>query len=234
MEDMKLILYEKMDKEKGKEYAYRVLKDNIMCLELKPGDSINENDLVEKLNISRTPIREVLIKLKGEHLVEVKPKAGTYVSKIDWDVIEQALFVRYTLENEVLKEACTIDFPEHILKQMEELISEQRAVCNDKTKALEFHNLDKEFHRLLFYGVRKSSVWDCITTISTHYNRMRILADMREDKSPIVDQHEGYINIIRNKRVDVVTAMMDSHIKAPVNSWKKYFDDEIVSGYIQH
>ncbi|MDU2197774.1 MAG: GntR family transcriptional regulator, partial [Peptostreptococcaceae bacterium] len=52
-------LYEKKYKETGKDYAYRVLKDNIMSIQLKPGDLLSESDLSQKLNISRTPIREV-------------------------------------------------------------------------------------------------------------------------------------------------------------------------------
>ena len=60
-----MIFYEKKHKETGKEYAYRVLKENIMSLELKPGELLSESDLSEKLSISRTPIREVIMKLKG-------------------------------------------------------------------------------------------------------------------------------------------------------------------------
>ena len=51
-----------------------------MSLELKPGELLSEVELSEKLNISRTPIREVLMRLKNEHLIEVKPQSGTYVS----------------------------------------------------------------------------------------------------------------------------------------------------------
>ena len=97
-----MIFYEKKHKEHGKEYAYRVLKDNIMSLELKPGELLSESDLSEKLNISRTPIREVIMRLKGEHLIEVKPQAGTYVSLIDKEIIEEAIFMRSLLEKEVL------------------------------------------------------------------------------------------------------------------------------------
>ena len=101
-----MILYEKLEKETCKEYVYRVLKDNIMSLELSPGEILSESDLSKKLNVSRTPIREVLIKLKAEKLIEVKPQAGTYVSQIDWNLIEEAIFIRYNLEKEALKEAC--------------------------------------------------------------------------------------------------------------------------------
>ena len=86
-------LYEKKYKETGKDYAYRVLKDNIMSIQLKPGDLLSESDLSQKLNISRTPIREVLMRLKSEHLIEVKPQSGTYISLIDWNLIEEAVFM---------------------------------------------------------------------------------------------------------------------------------------------
>ena len=100
-----MILYEKKEKENGKDYAYRVLKDNIMTLNLKPGELLSEADLSEKLGISRTPIREVLMRLKNEHLIEVKPQTGTYISLIDANLIEEAMFMRYTLEKEV--EVCS-------------------------------------------------------------------------------------------------------------------------------
>ncbi len=45
------------------------------------------------------------MRLKNEHLIEVKPQAGTYVSLIDRDLINEAIFMRSVLEKEVLKEA---------------------------------------------------------------------------------------------------------------------------------
>ncbi|MFQ6848861.1 MAG: GntR family transcriptional regulator, partial [Clostridium perfringens] len=123
-----MILYEKLEKETCKEYVYRVLKDNIMSLELSPGEILSESDLSKKLNVSRTPIREVLIKLKAEKLIEVKPQAGTYVSQIDWNLIEEAIFIRYNLEKEALKEACE-NFSEDTLIEMEKCLFAQMLVA---------------------------------------------------------------------------------------------------------
>ena len=89
--------------ENNKDYSYRVIKEAIMSLELKPGQAISEIELADMLNISRTPIREVMAKLKEEYLVEVLPQVGTYVSKIKSQLIEEAAFMRFTLEKEVLK-----------------------------------------------------------------------------------------------------------------------------------
>lgn len=228
-----MILYDKKDSETGKEYAYRVLKNNIMCLELKPGDSVNESDLAEQLNVSRTPIREVLIKLKGEHLIEVKPQAGTYVSRIDWRTIEEAVFVRSTLEREALKEACKRDFSEDILIEMEKCLFAQKLISGKEEKALEFQNLDKEFHKLLFVGLGMINVWECINTISSNYSRMRFLAELHRDKKMIVEQHGYYLEIIKDKAIDRIDEVIDRHIKDPVEMWRIKLDEESVANYIK-
>ncbi|MGG5460169.1 GntR family transcriptional regulator [Clostridium sp. B9] len=220
-----MILYEKLDKETGKDYVYRVLKDNIMCLELKPGELLSESDLSKKLNVSRTPIREVLIKLKAEKLIEVKPQAGTYVSPIDWNLIEEAVFIRYNLEKEALREACE-NFSEDILMEMEKCLFAQKLVAQKGNNLLEFHNLDKEFHKLLFVGINKSNVWESICNISTHYNRMRLLAEMKLNKEFLVDQHITYLDIIKNKDIDIIDEVVSQHIKAPVEQWKRLIKEE--------
>ena len=92
--------------ENNKEFSYRVIKEGIMSLELCPGQEISEIELAEALQISRTPIREVMTKLREENLVNVIPQVGTYVSKIKLKLIEEAAFMRFTLEKEVLKLSC--------------------------------------------------------------------------------------------------------------------------------
>lgn len=227
-----MILYDKLDKENGKDYVYRVLKDNIMCLELKPGELLSESDLAKKLNVSRTPIREVLIKLKAEKLIEVKPQAGTYVSLIDWNLIEEAIFIRYNLEKEALKEACE-NFSDDILMEMEKCLFVQKLIAQKGDNLLEFHNLDKEYHRLLFVGINKSNVWESICNISTHYNRMRLLAEMKLNKEFLVDQHITYLDIIKNKDSNIIDEVVSHHIKEPVGQWKKLIKEESeISKYI--
>lgn len=212
-------LYEKRYKETRKEYAYRVLKDNIMSIQLKPGDLISESDLSEKLNISRTPIREVLMKLKSEHLIEVKPQSGTYISLIDRNLIEEAVFMRYTLEKEVLKEACEY-FPEDILMEIEKNIFAQSLIADKVGNEIEFHELDQNFHKLLFLGVNNIHVWECINNIATHYNRMRLLSELTTGKEKILKHHKQYLEIIKNKDIDKIEELINQHIKSPMKEWE--------------
>ncbi|TAN65199.1 GntR family transcriptional regulator, partial [Paraclostridium sordellii 8483] len=204
--------------------AYRVLKDNIMSLNLKPGELLSESNLSEKLKISRTPIREILMKLKNEHLIEVKPQAGTYVSLIDMDLISEAIFMRSVLEKEVLIEACN-KFPEELFIELEKNLFAQKLVVDKPGKEIEFHDLDKNFHKLIFLGCNKANIWDAIMNIGTHYNRMRLLAEMKSNKMQIIKQHEEMLDIIKNKEFDKIDTYINKHIVEPASKWETLINE---------
>lgn len=227
-----MILYEKKEKENGKDYAYRVLKDNIMTLNLKPGELLSEADLSEKLGISRTPIREVLMRLKNEHLIEVKPQTGTYISLIDANLIEEAMFMRYTLEKEVLKTVSN-NINDNLLMELEKNLFAQKLIANRDDSAIEFHKLDKKFHQLLFEGSNKKNIWNSILNISTHYNRMRLLFEMQANKEEIINQHEEYLNVIKNKSLDDIDRIVTKHIKGKAKEWLNYTEEHKLFQYFK-
>ncbi|MBP3887374.1 MAG: GntR family transcriptional regulator [Cellulosilyticum sp.] len=215
-----MILYDKYENETAKDYAYRVIKANIMELNLKPGELVSEIDLAKKLNMSRTPIREVFIRLKSKRLVEVKPQIGTYVSYIDWKLVEESIFVRCTLEKEALRQAC-IQFDEMMLHKMEECLIRQQAIAEQSEQLLEFHELDKAFHRYLFNGINKYNVWDMVFNLSIHYSRMRLLAEKNLNKNFIVGEHSRYLDIIKNKKIEEIDEAVETHIGEELKVWEK-------------
>ncbi len=227
-----MILYEKKDKENGKDYAYRVLKGNIMTLNLKPGELLSEADLSEKLGISRTPIREVLMRLKNEHLIEVKPQTGTYISLIDANMVEQALFMRYTLEREVLKEACN-GVSDEIIMELEKNLFAQKLIADKNDSAVEFHELDQEFHELLFKGTNKGDIWNSILNMSTHYNRMRLLIELKNDKKKNIRDHEMYLKLIKNKSSEGIDEIITSHIKKSTQDWLVIAEENDLIKYLK-
>lgn len=63
--------------ETAKEYAYRIIKENIITLELEPGSTLNDMEISQMIGISRTPVREAIIKLKEESdIIEIFPQRG--------------------------------------------------------------------------------------------------------------------------------------------------------------
>ncbi len=77
----------KNKRETAREYVTRVLKYNIVNLNLKPGQAISENEIAELLGVSRTPVREAFLELAKASIVEVYPQKGTYISLIDMEMV---------------------------------------------------------------------------------------------------------------------------------------------------
>ena len=90
--------------------VYNALRNNIMSLQLKPGTVMSTQEIAQKLDVSRTPVREAFIRLQRDGLVDIFPQKETIVSRIDFNKVEQERFVRESLECsniELFAEKCT-------------------------------------------------------------------------------------------------------------------------------
>lgn len=208
--------------ENNRQYSYRVIKEKIMSLELKPGQAISEGELAEALQISRTHVREVLGKLKEEHLVEVYPQVGSYVAKNNPQLLEEAAFMRYTLEKEILKTAC-ISFPKEKLHELKRNIADQEEAVEEKVGVIEFHKLDTQFHSIIFAGAGMEHVWQAITKLSTHYNRVRVLSEMELSYHKAFMEHKKIIEMLEKQEEEKVEQILYDHIMKPIESWERFY-----------
>lgn len=209
---MDIKISDKLSNENSRHYAYRILKENIIELNIKPGESLMENEISSILNLSRTPVREAFIKLSEEKLLDIYPQKGTYVSLIDSDLVEQAIFARTILEKEILTLACK-SFPEESLRELKKICSFQRSILSFSEESLEFYKLDNQFHKTIYIACKKNSIWEMIELLSSHYNRLRALdAISKKNLIPIVNQHEEIIDIIENKRIEKIEKIIDEHL----------------------
>jgi len=221
----------KLPGENNRNYSYRVIKEAIMSLQLKPGQSISEIELAELLQISRTPIREVMAKLREEHLVDVIPQVGTYVSKINPLLIEEAAFVRVTLEREILRLSCE-SFPNDALFDLKKNVAQQEMLIGQEGMEREFHRLDKEFHCIIFRGNNKENAWNAIMRLSTHYNRIRLLSEMEHTFEDAIVQHKKILEIIEQQKAEEVEAVVQQHIIEPIQLWEDLTQPE--SPYVDY
>jgi DNA-binding GntR family transcriptional regulator len=220
-----LTVSKRLPGENNKDYAYRVIKEGIMSLELEPGQAISEIELAETLNLSRTPIREVFAKLREENLVEVIPQVGTYITKVKLQLVKEASFMRFYLEQEVLKQCCE-SFPLPNLLELKKNIELQKQLIGQKGMEREFHQLDTRFHHTIFQGNHKENIWAAITRLSTHYNRIRVLSEMQHSFDRAISQHETIVDIIENKESEKVEEIVRQHIIEPMQLWKSLFCED--------
>ena len=114
-------ILERLPRENGRDYALRVIKDNIIHLNLEPGSQISENELSAKLGLSRTPVREALIELSKVRIIEIQPQKRSVVALIDYDLVEESRFMRNVLECAVVDLVCEMAGPEDVERLRENI-----------------------------------------------------------------------------------------------------------------
>ena len=218
-------LSKRLPGENNKSFAYRAIKEGILSLQLPPGQALSVPELAETLKVSSTPIKEALGRLQLANLVEIIPQVGTYVSKINPQFIEEAAHMRFILEKETLNLACK-SFPKESMKQLKKNLDLQETLLAEKGTGWDFQKIDKNFHYILFQGNQRRIMWEAITQLTTHYNRMVMLFRMEQDFDKLLTGHQNILSIIERKEIDQVENILREHIWEPIKNWRSFYNKE--------
>ena len=197
----------------ARDYTMESLRRRIISLELPPGSPLSENELSAELGVSRTPIRESLILLRGEGLVEVFPQIGTFVSLVDPDRVAQAQFVREAIECSSLQ---TVEIPlgaPDAADLAENLRRQDAAAAAGRTD--DFFELDEAFHQTLLRIAGHASAWSTVTSAKAHLDRARrmSLVDTRP-LDTLVAQHRSVADALAGGAREVAVERLRNHLRA--------------------
>src|ERR671921_101679 len=104
---------------------YGQIRQDIISLRLRPGTRLSENELALRFGTSRAPVREAIIRLAEEGLIEVLPQRGSFVTRISLSAMERARFVREALEVAVVRRAAERGLSPEAMRQAAAVIAEQ-------------------------------------------------------------------------------------------------------------
>ena len=210
---MNLVCLEKIKGESAREYVTRVLRANILNLNLNPGQLINENEIAELLNISRTPIRESIIKLTQDNLIETYPQKGTYISRINLKYVEEGWFARATMEKAIMKLVCENYASDELIKNMEENLHMLEYYIGTKDYLKIIVN-DDEFHRSIYRACEKERICLAIESLNNDYYRVRFLSLSSTSKiETVLSQHNEIKNAIKEKDSLRAQKAVEEHLK---------------------
>ncbi len=174
--------------------VYDELRRMIVQFELKPGDILSEKATATLFEVSRTPVREALMRLAEHGLVTVAPQFGTFVAAIDPDEVRQAQFMREQLEVAIALRLCGVEGLD--LSPARRLVTQQCAILPTGDFA-GFTALDDAMHAWLFHTAGMDRLWTTIHARKAHLDRIRFLHVPEPGKSALVtEQHSGILDAI--------------------------------------
>lgn len=202
--------------ESGESAAASIEKDlrrAIIELELLPGTRLSEQDIANRLGVSRQPVREALIRLANSRLIEIRPHRGTVVARISAREMTEALFVRQSVELAVVAKAA-LSFDPWQRKRIASLMLKQEEAASRLDHAA-FREHDEAFHIALAIGAGVGIAWIAIADMKTHMDRVCNMtlqgeADMRRR----VREHQAIMASIDARDVVEAQRAMTEHLSS--------------------
>ena len=203
-------IFERNSGETARDYAFRILKSNIVSLELAPGTLISENEIAMELGLSRTPVREAIIDLAKASVIETFPQRGNFVALIDNKMVEESRFLRRVLDTAVIEVACESATEEDI-RVMEENVQLQEFFL-EKGNAEKIYELDNQFHKLIYSAAKKDIIYDMSSTLMLHFDRVRTLSVETVKDMKVVNDHRAMLEAIKTHSVETAVALVNKHL----------------------
>jgi DNA-binding GntR family transcriptional regulator len=183
------------------ELAYQEIRRQILDSEMPAGFQITEQDLAERLQISRTPTREALLRLAAEGLIEIWPRHGMRVKHISVDDLREIYEILTSLESTAAGLAASRKLPSHIIPAMRRSIAEMNdALARDDLK--EWANSDERFHRLLAEASGNKRLVELVDTYYGQAHRLRMMT-LRMRPKPLNSNrdHKAVVDAIASHNV---------------------------------
>jgi DNA-binding GntR family transcriptional regulator len=194
-----------------KESVIERLRESIVTGELELGQPLSERALAERLNVSKTPVREALAQLRVEGLVLVYPQRGAYVFTPNGADVAEMCELRQALEAAALKLAIERN-PEETEKQLDKIVCRMERARRDNDRRAYLIE-DTLFHQALFSCCGNSLMmrtYDMqvgkISALRTHLARRPGHTDLS------FAEHKGILHAVRNRDPKLALATLDTHI----------------------
>lgn len=188
------------------------LRSRILDLTLPPGSPVPEKEVSAELGVSRTPVREALILLAQEGLVDVFPQVGTFVTRIDPAAVAQAQFVREALETASIRDLGPRPDRAKMGRLRELLDDQEKAVATNDVDR--FFTLDQELHRSLMALAGHESAWSVVAAAKGHLDRARRASlPLPDTLDRLLTQHRAVVDEIDEGANDRAEEALRMHLR---------------------
>jgi DNA-binding GntR family transcriptional regulator len=198
---------------------YEKMKWRILYLQYEPGQSLDEKEIAKEFGISRTPIREAVKQLEWERLVEVVPRGGAFVSRIEIQNLKEVLNIRKNLEGQLARIAA-LNRKDHHIKGLKKL----RSIClNSKAfnKPKDLMDIDTKMRKIL-YDATKAPMLSQITDLlySQTFRLWLMVFDklgMERELQAQIKELDHFIKVLSNQDPDgaqkISVQLFDNYIE---------------------
>lgn len=193
----------------AQDIVYRWLKQHVLSLPSREGTFLTEAEVCRETGTSRTPVREALLRLEADGLLQIVPKKGAYVPPITEAEIEAVMQARGLVEEWCARQAS--GFGDMLAAELDRLIARQVEVQHDPVAFIE---CDREFHRTIVRAAGNPVLAEFYESLRDRQLRMGVHAVMisgaRADG--VLAEHAAIVEGIRSREPERAAAAVVEHL----------------------
>jgi DNA-binding GntR family transcriptional regulator len=190
---------------------YSELRSELVAMRRRPGEAISESEIALRYGVSRTPVREAILKLSDEGLLDVFPQSGIFVSRIPLAALPEAIIIRRALEETTARLAAERATASQVL-QLHAIVERQREA--DKAgDRVAFHQADELFHATIADVAGHPGIWTLIQHVKVHVDRYRQLTlPVTGRMTQVIAEHEPILAAIEARDPQGAGIAMERHL----------------------
>lgn len=193
--------------------AYEELREAVVTGRLSPGERIDQDALAARYGLSNMPIRQALVRLESQRLVESRPHHGFLVASMSAEDMEEIYAMRSVLERLVAGRAAG-RVTEATLDALEALRDAQEAAIAKDDFGL-YVKLDRKFHRLLYTSSKMRRCCDTIEYLRDASDRYVYAYAAHHGKSNAsIQEHTQIISAARGGDGNLLGELCSEHVRS--------------------
>ena len=199
----------------GVKFAYEALRDEILTLRLEPGALLDETSLAERFGMSRSPVREALIRLAGDELVVTLSNRSTVVAPIDIQAFPkyvEALDIAQRMNTRLAAELRSEADLKTIARKQRDFIAAVKTGDH-----LSMSEANMAFHMAIAQAGRNPFLASFYERLLNHGRRMLHLhfdyLEQGKDAYLLTDEHDQMLEAIRDRDIARADALAHAHTR---------------------
>lgn len=192
--------------------AYEYIKEKILTGEYPPLSDLSEDALQKELGMSRTPVREAILRLEKEDLVYVYPRKGTIVTAVTLDLIEDIYGVRELVEASMVLSSLPLINREWLADIRNRFLEPPEGLTESELRDY-YINLDTEFHTKTVSGCPNRYLTRLMSNIHDQNQRLRNLSSHPTEGEGSIEEHLGLIDSLLNDPPEEIEKKLVEHLK---------------------
>lgn len=208
-----------------KEQVYDYLKESIIKGDLQPGVTYSEQQFADLLEVSRTPVREALLQLKNEELIEIYNNKGFGIKAISLEEIQQILQARSAIEGYsvgYLTERVTSIEGQAILKELKRCLEKAEKLSTDLENHYAFMKADVEFHGIIISFTKNKYFIRLIEQMRTRMEQATVNSlTLKNRHIDALKEHQRIYSYIGTGNVQKAVKAYEEHMEITAKALKK-------------